>query len=334
MPNPRDVRALSEAQDALAEARESCSNVRKTTLDSPERLLQNSGLCRGLLHDAMLGTLDPFVNIHHDRFLDGTGTDLAAPVPSWKPLMPKRNTGKILGWDNLSAGEDSVIRLICTWRLAQIWHGANTSESLSAYAAVHNTLEGFAYTDPGLFDSVSVLLCYNMCVRPNNQAGGNIPLIAPGASRRYLNQSSVFLGDSFSIYLITAISTSPIAYAMATRRTRLDVHLAVSLVMLAGDDALQHVAPDLYQGPDRNWVFTLLVKARHFFYLHSQNPNRRPFLTKWDGGDPPQVGPLGRDQQWPPPAFHGLTSKPHEHRVLVDPWSWSQGYTPPPHWGP
>ena len=329
MPSPRDVRALSEAQDVLAAAREGCSKIGQTVFDSPERLLQLSGLCRGSLHDAMLGALAPFVNIHYDRFLEGTGTALAAPATLSKPLVPTRNVGKILGWDHLSAGEDSVIRLICTWRLAQIWHGANTSESLSAYAAVHNTLEGFAYTDPGLFDSMAVLLCYNMCVRPNNQAGGDIQLIAPGVSRRYLNQSSVLLNDSFSIYLITAISTSPVAYAMATRRSRLDVHLAVSLVMLAGDDALQHVTPDLYQGPDRNWVFALLVKARHFFYLHSQHPNRRPFLTKWDGGDPPQVGPLGGDQQWPPPAFHGLTSKPHEHRVLVDPWSWSHGYTPP-----
>jgi hypothetical protein len=334
MPSERDVRALAKAHGALVAAREECVTRRQNAFDDPERLLQNSASCRALLHDAMLDALGPFVNIHYDRFREGTGMALEATAMRPKPLVPSRNTSKILGWDHLSAREGSVLRLICTWRLAQIWHGANTTGALHAHAAVHNTLEGFAYTDPGLFDSLAVVLCYNMCVRPNNQAGGNVPLIAPGTSRRYLNQKSAFLTDAFSIYLLTTISATPIVYAMADRLARLNVHLAVSLVMLAGDDALQYVAPDLYQGADRNWVFVLLVKARKFFYLHSQNPKHRPFLTQWDGGDAPQVGPLGRDQQRSPPAFHGLTSKPHEHRVLADPWSWSQGYTPPPHWGP
>ena len=114
MPSDHDVRLLAEAQDLLKEARESCSRARQTMFDQPERVLQNSAMCRNFLHDTMLLTLSPFVNIHYDNFRERTQPALAAPSDMRpKPLVPVQSFSKILGWANLSVKEDSVVKLIC-----------------------------------------------------------------------------------------------------------------------------------------------------------------------------------------------------------------------------
>ena len=90
----------------------------------------------------------------------------------------------------------------------------------------------------------------------------------------------------------------------------MNVHLAVSLVLMAGDDVLQIVPPELHTGPTRNQELLMLRRARRWHYANMQ-PRRSPFLTSWDV-----------------PPFGGVTGKPKEN-VLVDD-SWLQGYTPPP----
>ena len=98
-----DLQLLAEAQELLKEARESCSRARETMFDQPERVLQNSEMCRNFLHDTMLLTLSPFVNIHYDRFVRGAAPALAAPLDMRpKPLVPIQSFSKILGWENLS----------------------------------------------------------------------------------------------------------------------------------------------------------------------------------------------------------------------------------------
>lgn len=321
---------MREANERLAAAREFCDNQRQViaAMFDQEKRFMHTGLCKTFLRSGMLGILGPYVDVAYANF-EERGKPYVTPLPgTTKPVMPVENFAVAFGWEHLSARENSVIEMLCNWRLAQIWHGANTPTSLKAFEAVHNTLDNMTYLDPTVCDSLVIAMCFNACVQKNNRAGGNVPLIARGDSRRYLNQSSALLQDPFSVYLLTTMSTSPTIYAMTGIQVRTNLHLAMCLVMLAGDDILQLVPPELYTGPKRNREFQLLLASRRWHYRNAKQP-KRPFLSDWDMGTPLQVGRPPDDAAAPSP-FLGLTRKPNEPDVLMDRADWLQGYVPPP----
>jgi len=304
---------FDDAQALLRSARETCSRARPTAYDAPEMMANNVTLCRNTMYQAILGTLAPFVNLQFPVFVYHAQHALgmaASPEPK-KPVMPTRDITKVLGWGNLSAAESRAIAMLMHWRMTQIWYGATSPDALNTYATIHTTFDGFARLHPTLFDSLAVALCFNMCVRADHQAGGNVPLIASVSQRSWFNRDSALMRDPFSIYILTMGSDSPLAYAMAQEPARSNLHLAVSLVLMTGDDVLQIVPPELHTGPQRNGELLMLRRARRWHYANMQNA-RPPFLTSWDM-----------------PAFGGLVGKPKEN-VLVDNDSWLQGYTPPP----
>ena len=308
----KDRRAFEQAQALLRSARETCGRARPTMLDTPERIADNTILCRDNMSQAILATLTPFVNLQFPVFVHHAHQALGMAAQPWpkRPDLPTRNISKVLGWNNLSSMENRVIQLLMHWRMAQIWYGASSRDALDTYAAVDETFDGFARLYPTLFDSLAVALCFNMCVRADHQAGGNVPLIASPRHRSWFNRNSALMRDPFSIYLLTMGSDSPLAYAMAQEPARSNLHLAVSLVLMAGDDVLQIVPPELHTGPTRNVELLMLRRARRWHYANMQR-GALPFLTSWD------VPPLG-----------GLSEKPKEN-VLIDD-SWIQDYTPPP----
>ena len=308
----QDRKAFEKAQAFLRSARETCGRARPTMLDAPEKVADNTILCRDNMYQAILGTLAPFVSLQFPVFVNHAHQALgmaAQPMPK-RPDLPTRNITKVLGWNNLSSTESRAIQLLMHWRMAQIWYGASSRDALDTYAALDETFDGFARLHPTLFDSLAVAMCFNMCVRADHQAGGNVALIASPLQRSWFNRNSALMRDPFSIYLLTMGSDSPLAYAMAQEPARTNLHLAVSLVLMAGDDVLQIVPPELHTGPTRNGELLMLRRARRWHYANMQRADP-PFLTSWDV-----------------PPFGGLTEKPNEN-VLVDD-SWLQGYAPPP----
>ena len=319
---------MRNANARLVAAREFCKEQQRAVdaMADPEKRFMHTGICKSFLRSGMLGILAPYVELAYSKFQELGKPYVTPKAGIAMPVMPTENFKRGLGWDGLSARESSVVEMLCNWRLAQIWHGANTPASLKTFEAVHNTLDNLASLDPSVCDSLVVVMCFNACVQKNNQAGGNISLIARGDSRRYLNQSSALLQDPFSVYLLTTMSTSPAIYAMADIRVRANLHLVMCLVMLTGDDILQLVPPELYTGPKRNREFQLLLASRRWYYKNAKRP-KQPFLSDWDMGSSPEMGrPVPGEP--PPPPFTGLTRKPNEPNVLLGHANWLQHYAP------
>jgi hypothetical protein len=225
----------------------------------------------------------------------------------------------------MTNNELTACKVICRWRVSQIWFGANTPESLRDYVYVSNQLAEIAAAHPEAFDSLTVALCFNSCVLANNKAGGNVPLFAmparrneweePRETRPYLNQNSMLLNDCFAVYALTRTSYRGLGvrvFENASPAVRADLHLNLAMVLMGGDSMLAKVNPELYAGGGKSHVVNLIrvARARHY----ESNPGRVPFLKVWDL--PPRRNPNQMLQQ---PGDPGLIDTPEEY-----------GWIPPP----
>ncbi len=123
---------------------------RPQAFDHKGKLIQNAQMLASHLADGVIEMITHVVNITYERY---KVTELLAKTPTHpKPLMPSRNMASRRGWDHMTDDEFTACKIICRWRVSQIWFGANTPESLRDFTYVSNQLTELAAANPEAFD--------------------------------------------------------------------------------------------------------------------------------------------------------------------------------------
>lgn len=291
------------------------------SFDHKGNLVQNADNLAGFLADALIDMVGHVITMTHERYRVVSKYTNVPVQP--KPDLPVRNMGSFRGWDNMSHAELTACRVMCRWRVSQIWFGANAQESLRDYEYVSNQLTELAIKHPQAFDSLVVGLCFNACVLANNKAGGNVPLFAmperdrpweePSDTRGFLNQHSRLLDDPFAVYALTRTSyrgTGVRVFESATDSVRTDLNLNLAMVLMGGDSLLEKVNPEVYAGGGKSHVVNLIrtVRADHY----ANNPARKPYLAVWDA----QKRPFQLLRQ---PGDRGLVDDSEEYGWIAPP---------------
>ena len=173
----------------------------------------------------------------------------------------------------LTNAQERALWQVCLWRVAQIWYEPLSQEALSMYQRVHQNLQKLTRIDPSATESLVIALCHAMCAREHVSAGGECAPFAPTIAQPYLNNDSALLNDPVAAYCLLESASDAAVYRHLSERLRGNSRLNMHLVMLAGDDVLAHVPPQVY-GDEVAARAVQLVRRMHYH----NNPHRKSWL--------------------------------------------------------